>query len=255
MLSMKTGIYSYLFTAFLWTFVVVTALPVFTLYLLIWLLAAPWDRDRTVAHYFCAVWAGMYIAVNPAWKLTIEHKERIDRKKTYVFISNHQSLLDIPILMQLYLHFRWVSKIEFLKVPVLGWVIRMNRYIPVKRGDKESADRMYAACKKTLQDGISVYMFPEGTRTEDGHLGAFKDGAFILAKENQVPLQPVVLDGAREALPKKGLLIKGKQHFIVRVMQEIPVEKINNLSLPQLSLYARDLMAGELASMRQHERE
>jgi 1-acyl-sn-glycerol-3-phosphate acyltransferase len=89
----------------------------------------------------------IYFAMAPGWKLDIEGKEDIKKGSKYVLVSNHESLIDILLLMQLFIPFRWITKIEMSRVPVLGWVIIMNKYIPVKRGDKDSKEVMLECAK------------------------------------------------------------------------------------------------------------
>lgn len=102
--------------------------------------------------------------------MTVRGRERIDPRATYVMVANHQSLLDILVLFRLFRHFKWVSKVENFKVPFVGWNMRLNRYIPLKRGDRASVIEMIARCERTLRSGSSIMMFPEGTRSQDGHL-------------------------------------------------------------------------------------
>jgi 1-acyl-sn-glycerol-3-phosphate acyltransferase len=90
-------------------------------------------------------------------------------------------LLDILVLFRIYKHFKWVSKIENFRLPCIGWNMRLNRYIPLRRGDRESVRQMMDACETTLRAGSSIMMFPEGTRSKNGVLQPFKTGAFELA--------------------------------------------------------------------------
>lgn len=111
----------------------------------------------------------------PFWKINIAGREKVLKSSPYVIISNHQSILDILLINCLRFRYKWVSKIENIKVPVLGWYIRMAGYITVNRGDKDSKDNMMEKSYNYLERGISIMMFPEGTRSVNGEIGFFKE--------------------------------------------------------------------------------
>jgi len=161
-------------------------------------------------------------------------------------VVNHQSILDIPLIYQLCLNFRWIAKAELIVVPVLGWVIRMNGHIIVKRGDRDSALQMAEQCKKKLGKGIPVCFFPEGTRSVNGALGSFKQGAFILAKETGIPIQPVLIYGAVEALSKKRKVFKTRQHFRICMLRPIENDRMGRLTVEELTAYTHSIMQKEL---------
>ena len=248
---MNTDIKSFLISLYIWGFLCITIIPLFLLFAFIWIVLFPFDHNKIVTHHYTALWARLYLAVNPWWKISIENKQKIRRNTPYILISNHQSILDVALLLQLYIRFRWVSKIELVGVPVLGWVIRMNKHIVVRRGDKQSIVQMAQACKRSLSEGISIFMFPEGTRSEDGTLKPFKDGAFILAKENGVTILPVLLDGASTALPRKSFFFRGRQHFRINVLDEITNETISKFTLEELIGHTWEIMTGGLEKMHQ----
>src|SRR5690606_37635119 len=177
-----------LYSTLFWTFLTASSIGLFPVALGIWAVTAPFDRRLVWLHRFTCFWASLYTWVNPMWPVTIEGRERIRPDQTYVMVANHLSLLDILVLFRLFVHFKWVSKIENFRVPCIGWNMRLNRYIPLRRGDRESVVRMMEACEKTLAEGNSIMMFPEGTRSRDGLLRPFKTGAFELALRTGLPL-------------------------------------------------------------------
>ena len=146
--------------------------------LLVWAVTLPFDRRRVVLHRFTCFWASLYTWLNPAWRVRVTGRDKIRRGVTYVMVANHQSLLDILVLFRLFVHFKWVSKIENFRVPFIGWNMSLNRYIKLRRGSRDSVASMMQACGRTLAEGSSVMIFPEGTRSRDGRLQAFKPGAF-----------------------------------------------------------------------------
>ncbi len=236
----------------LWIYVfAIVSMPLcFVVSFFIWLVTFPFDRRLKVLHAFTCFWASLYTWVAPFWKVLIENRDRIDRKKVYVIVSNHQSMLDILVLYRLFAHFKWVSKIENFKIPVAGWNMSMNRYIRLRRGKKSSILHMMEDGRKMLISGSSLMIFPEGTRSVTGNIGRFHEGAFRLAKDTQKPILPVVLDGTGNALPKHGFFMKGKHCMIVRILDEIPPDFFADMTARELMDYTRDLMIKELRNMR-----
>jgi len=217
------------------TFICVSCVFLFCIALLIWLFTVAFDRRLKILHLFSCFWASIYIWVMPAWSVTIKGKENIDKHKTYIVISNHQSLLDILVAFRLFFHFKWVSKVEIFKIPFVGWNMGLNGYIPLVRGDKESVQKMFDDCNRSISQGNSIYMFPEGTRAKTRELKSFKPGAFVLAKDNHAPILPIAIAGTREALPKHSLNFHGKNQIIVEILPEIPCETVEKLSVEELS--------------------
>lgn len=247
---MHPDLKSFFVSFYIWAFIVITMIPFFTMYLLIWVVTVPFDRKHIVTHYYTIVWTGIYLICNPGWKLQVLNRDSINRAKPYILVSNHQSIIDIALVLQIRINFKWVSKVELAGIPFVGWVIWMNNHILVRRGDKHSVAEMAEACKRTLQNGISVCMFPEGTRTRNNELQPFKEGAFILARDNGVPVLPIVIDGAGSALSKGGFWFRPVQTLTVSVLDEISVETIKSLDLEQLISHTRAIMSDALLSMR-----
>jgi 1-acyl-sn-glycerol-3-phosphate acyltransferase len=229
-----------------WSFLATSSILLFPLAVLIWALTAPFDRRRVWLHRFTCFWASLYTWTNPVWRVRVEGRERIRRDATYVMVANHQSLLDILVLFRLFVHFKWVSKIENFRIPFIGWNMRLNRYIQLVRGDKQSIGAMMSACSRALDEGNSIMMFPEGTRSPDGRLRAFKHGAFTLAQGSGCAILPIVLDGTADALPKRGFVLQGRHAIRVRVLEEIPHEKIRDRPVEAVAEEVWRIFAGEL---------
>ena len=197
-----------------WAFLVGSSIVLFPIAVSIWLLTAVFDRRLRVLHRFTCFWASLYTWLNPAWRVRVENRHNIRRGETYVMVANHQSLLDILVLFRIFSHFKWVSKIENFRIPCVGWNMSLNRYIKLKRGDRASVARMLRECEQALAEENSIMMFPEGTRSPDGRLRAFKTGAFSMAQNAQRPILPIVIDGTSNALPKRGFVLLGCQHVL-----------------------------------------
>lgn len=136
----------------------------------------------------------------------VRGREHLDPTRAYVFMANHQSNVDIPILMAAFaqIQVRWVSKQEVRKVPVIGVCMARTQQVLVDRDSPTQAISVIRRVRALLTDGISVIFFPEGTRTRDGHLQAFKPGGFVVALESGVPVVPITLNGSRAIWPPGG---------------------------------------------------
>ena len=229
-----------------WAFLATSSIALFPVAVLLFALTAPFDPRRRWLHRFTCFWASLYTWLNPVWRVRVEGREKIRPGVTYVMVANHQSLLDILVLFRLFAHFKWVSKIENFRVPCIGWNMSLNGYIKLRRGDRQSIGEMMSACARALDDGSSIMMFPEGTRSPDGRLRAFKHGAFTLAQGSGCPLLPVVVEGTAQALPKRGFVLQGRHRITIRVLDEIPHEKFADHTPETLTdeiwqLFAREL--------------
>lgn len=160
-------------------------------------------------------------AVNPAWTIRISGKYPMSMRNPYVVVCNHQSLADIPIVSRLPWDMKWVGKESLFKLPVLGWMMRVARDIPVSRGDRRSRAQVMIDTKERLAQNVSVMIMPEGTRSPDGRVGEFNDGAFKLALKLGVPVLPIALEGSFDALPKNGWLFGSGSLIHLHVFEPI----------------------------------
>lgn len=180
------------------------------------------DRRRRIFHLMTVcVWGWSVYALNPFWSLDVEGRDKLPWDGRAVLVPNHDSLADILVLGALFRPFRFVSKSSVFSVPVLGWGMRLCRYISVTRGNAESVGRMFRDCEDALADDIPILMFAEGTRSPDGKVLPFKDGAFQLASDTDSPVYPIILAGTRDALPKHGLIAPLESKVRVRVLDPI----------------------------------
>jgi 1-acyl-sn-glycerol-3-phosphate acyltransferase len=230
-----------------WTFLTVTSILLYPVAVLIWAITLPFDRRKFLLHKYTCFWASLYTWLNPVWPVRVEGREKIRRDEAYVMVANHLSLLDILVVFRLFNHFKWVSKIENFRVPFIGWNMSLNRYIKLKRGDRDSVIEMLKACEKTLGEGNSIMMFPEGTRSPTGQMRAFKPGAFEIAVKTGRPILPLVIQGTANALPKRGFVLQGRHPIRISVLEEIPTTGLEEGSVEQLSAQAQELIAKHLA--------
>lgn len=229
-----------------WAFVTVSSVLLYPVAVVIWAATVLFDRRLVLLHRFTCWWASLYTWLNPVWSVTVDGRDKIARRTTYVMVANHLSLLDILVLFRLFRHFKWVSKIENFRVPFIGWNMRLNRYIPLRRGDRESVIEMLAACERTLGEGSSIMMFPEGTRSPTGELRPFKPGAFELALTTETPILPIAIAGTADALPKRGFVLQGRHPIHIMVLDPIPHDEFAHMTTDELAAHVRSLIAAAL---------
>jgi 1-acyl-sn-glycerol-3-phosphate acyltransferase len=207
-----------LFSVFYWTFFALSLPFWFVPQVLLFLLAFPFDRRRLAIHLYACVWGVSYVWLNPFWRLEVQGRERLPWRGPAVIVANHLSLLDILVLYGLFRPFKWVSKASIFRIPFIGWNMRLNDYVGLRRGDRESIKQMMAHCRRHLAAGSALIIFPEGTRSPDGVLQPFKEGAFKLACEAGCPIIPVALSGTYRGLPKHGFMLRNRMDALVRVL-------------------------------------
>ncbi len=229
-----------------WLYLTISSIAIFPFAAVVWMVTAPFDRKLKILHRFTCAWASLYTWTSPWWPTRIIGREKIQKNVPYVMVANHQSLLDIIVLFRLFVHYKWVSKIENFRVPCIGWNMILNRYIPLRRGDKRSIAEMMRGCEKTIGEGNPVMMFPEGTRSRDGRLRPFKHGAFTIAKRAGVPILPIVIEGTGNALPKAGFVLQGRHHITVRVLDPIAPEDFPEGKVDHLAEHVREIFKAEL---------
>lgn len=222
----------------------------FPITFIIWFLVLPFDKNRTIIHWLLIYQAVIVSYIIPVGKIKVEGREKALKGVTFVIISNHQSILDILLLNCLRYRFKWISKIENMKVPVLGWYLRMAGYITVNRGDKDSKEKMMEEAYDCLKKGISIMIFPEGTRSPDGEIGFFKRGAFQLAITAKVPVLPVLIEGTRNILPKHGLIFGRYNNITIKIFDPVLPESFGTGNCDELALSFHDKMVAELKEMR-----
>jgi 1-acyl-sn-glycerol-3-phosphate acyltransferase len=158
-------------------------------------------------------------------RINVTGKENLQSGQNYIFVSNHSSLFDIPIVMVgIPIEFRLVAKRELTKIPIFGFALKYGGYIIIDRDRSLKAMRSIERAVEKIKSGISVVLFAEGTRSKDGSIQPFKRGAFLLASKSGVPIIPVTIKGSSNILPKKKLKI---QSGSVDVILDRPISTTN----------------------------
>jgi len=215
-------LYNILYWPYLFTTCVIGFVPA----LAIFLVTAPFDRERRLLHRYTCFWGAHYLAWAPLAGTKVEGLERAKNAGPCIYVSNHQSMVDILAVFALRTPFLWVSKVENFYVPFLGWNMWLNRYVPLRRGHLPSIMKMVRTCHRRLREGHSLFVFPEGTRSPDGNLIRFFPGAFRLAVRFKVPIVPVVVDGTGEIIPKGQFYIRPRP-VLLRVLDPIHPESVD----------------------------
>ena len=205
-------------TVAVWVLGIISTVSAFLLIALVW----PFDRRGALKHYFCVLWARSIIAVSGV-KVSVTGIENVPRDRAVLFLSNHQGAFDIPAIQSvLPVHFLWVAKKSLFKVPVVGWSMSLTGYISIDRDNPAEAVKSMEEASERMSEGVSVVIFPEGTRSETGALLPFKRGAFMLAKKSGVPIVPVAIQGTNR-IKKKGSFLVNPAKVRISIGRPIPI--------------------------------
>ena len=158
----------------------------------------------------------------PGARVKLTGRQNIPAGKAVIFMSNHQSYVDIPTLFYMPGQFKWMADEGLFSIPVFGWAMRMAGYVRVRRGDARAAVRALNQAKQLLAQGISVFIFPEGTRSRTGVMARFQSGGFRLAQETGAPIVPVVVAGTRQLLPRGSWSFRWGVGLWIDVLPPVP---------------------------------
>ena len=204
------------------------------------------DSHGKYANLISRFWSWLILTVGGV-SLRVNGLSDLDPRRQYVFMVNHQSNIDIPVLLYGLSGFqlRWLAKKEMLWVPFLGWAMWAARHIAVDRGDRNDALRSLKKAQERMAGGISIVFFPEGTRSSDGTLLPFKRGGFLLAVKTQTPIVPVTINGSGKILAKGEWRVRPGE-IRVTVGSPVSVEGDGAKNLRALSARVRELIAANL---------
>ncbi len=160
------------------------------------------DSSGNIPHLVARLWGRVQLWATGT-KVRIRGVENVDRQKSYILVSNHQSAFDIfALLGYLPFQFRWTAKAELFRTPFMGWSMSRIGYIPIERESPKKAYRSMLLAAEKIKSGVSVMIFPEGTRSPDGNLQPFKKGVFIIALKSQAPILPITIIGTSKIMRK-----------------------------------------------------
>jgi 1-acyl-sn-glycerol-3-phosphate acyltransferase len=164
-------------------------------------------RSSASAQRIARLWARMLLFIGGV-RLKVEGREHLNPRRPYIFAANHQSQFDIfALLAAVPVPFSWLAKEELFRIPLLGPAMKGAGYIPINRTDRRAAFASIDQAAARVRDGTSIVIFPEGTRSLDGKLQAFKKGGFFLAIKSRQPVVPVSISGSFRVLAKRSFLV------------------------------------------------
>jgi 1-acyl-sn-glycerol-3-phosphate acyltransferase len=182
--------------------------------------------------------------------VTVAHAERLVGVQPCVYVANHQSWVDAwTVVSVLPDSVRFTPKKELMRLPLFGQALRAGKHIAIDRQHHDRAVAAIDSAEHLVRGGISAVVFPEGTRSRDGHLHEFKKGPFVLAIEAQVPVVPMWITGTREVLPRGSIMLRPGP-IVLRVGEAISTSGLNYDDRDRLSGQAREAMlalAGEFS--------
>ncbi len=219
------------------------------LMLVTYVVTLPFDRTHYWTGYLYRRMPVVHERLNPLWKVRITGHLPEDPRNPYVVVSNHESFVDILLISHLPWEMKWLSKKEMFKIPIAGWLMYLAGDVKLDRGDRGSAGKAMQECQRYLRRRVSVMIFPEGTRAEDGELGRFKDGAFRLAIDAQVPILPLAVVGTKEALRKHDWRF-GRTEMELHVLDPVDTTGMTPDDVDELRERVRALISKQLVELR-----
>ena len=202
------------------------------------------DRSGHAAHRCARAWARL-ILLTTGVRIRVAGLDRLAPGGAYVFVSNHQSIYDIPILFWTLPHqLRILAKASLGRFPVLGWHLRWTGHLLVDRARAGAATLKQVAA--LMAGGRSLIVFPEGTRSVDGQVGPFKRGLFLIAIEAGLPIVPVSVAGSRHVM-RKGRLMTCPGEVAVVIHEPIETRGMQRATARDLADRTRDVVAGSAA--------
>jgi len=179
------------------------------------------DSSGNVPHLVARLWGKIQLRITGT-RVRIQGLEHIEPEKSYILVSNHQSTFDIfGLVGYLPIQFRWTAKAELFRTPFMGWAMSRIGYIPIERDSPKKAYRSMLRAAEVVRNGVSVIIFPEGTRSPDGNLQPFKKGVFLLALKSRAPILPITIQGTSKIMRKGDWRIYPGQ---VRIQIDPPIE-------------------------------
>ena len=188
-----------------WFRTVFFLIPAITIYTIVCgaasLISSLFDRRGHFAHACARAWSWLILRTTGV-EVTVTGLEKLTPGKTYIFVSNHQSIYDTPVIFDsLPYQLRIIAKESLAKFPVLGWHLKRGGHLFVDRRDPDRAG-ILKRWRALVSDGLSLIIYAEGTRSDDGQVARFKAGSFLLAIQAGLPIVPLSIVGTRAVMPK-----------------------------------------------------
>ena len=190
-------------------------------------IAAFFPDGETRAHRYLISWAKLSLRLARI-QITVAGLERLNPRETYVFMSNHASFLDILLVFAcIPYNFRIIVKEEVFSIPFLGLAVRSSGQIPLDRENPRKGLRSIKSAADLLRKGVSIVVFPEGTRTRDGSVHEFKATLFVLPIRTQTPVVPVLIEGSYQAL-RRGRVLLNRCPMKLTFLEPVPADSLSD---------------------------
>ncbi len=233
-----------LVTALFYCYAVLVLSLSFPLTLLVRLVTFPLDRHGMAASRVLRALGELIVTAFPFWRVTVEGSLPA-APATFVVVPNHRSAVDALAVARLPREMKWIGKEEAFRIPWLGWAFHLAGHVPVDRSDRLSGSAALGRLRHYLEAGIAVGLFAEGTRSRDGTLRPFRAGPFKLAIDAGVPIVPVAISGAGEAMPPDGARIRPAE-VRVRILPPIATAGLSLEDVDRLREETRSRIAEAL---------
>ncbi len=234
-----------------WAMTVIVVIIGTPIVALVYAVTKPFDAGRYAAGRAFRLVAVTTLKLNPFWRFGTRGPAPQDPRRPYVVVANHESYADVFLISKFPWEMKWLSKDTMFKIPCMGWMMQMAGDIKLTRGSRDSAVQALVQCRDRLEKKVSVMIFPEGTRSRDGAMLPFKDGAFRLAIKEGVPILPIAVAGTRHAMAK-GTFQFRKARALAVVLDPVPTD---GLSLKDTARLREDVRQRIDAARRELSRE
>ena len=226
-----------IYQLFIWTplflaITLITALTVFT--------GCMFGCERYVDYYPCFIWSRLTLILTLC-PVKVVGKEKLDRKQSYIFISNHQGAYDIFLVFgHIGQPIKWVMKQSLRKIPFVGAACDAAGYIFVDTSSPQAAAKTIRRAEEKLKNGASIAICPEGSRTRTGKMGIFKKGAYQMALDLKLPIVPITINGSYEVMPIGSYLINPHRMEVI-IHDPIHIDEVRPENLRELAMKVREL--------------
>ncbi len=230
-------VWIYWFFCFSFFLIIVALLFIFTF---------PFDKYRKIPNKALKGLAWVMLKPIPTWSFQVKNADKRKVEKSVLIVSNHQSFLDMPLLYLLPWSMKWVAKKSLLRIPFLGWLIAMTGQVMIDRESLRSAKKLDTLVEP-IRKGIPGMVFPEGTRTRNGLVQSFKNGAFSLAKRYNFNILPIAQNGGYETMPGGSWKFNFNQQFTVSVLEPVNPNDFKDVKVLKKEVHER--ISNELAEI------
>jgi len=195
--------------------------------------------ERFFSFYPVVAWSRL-MCIFTLCPVKIVGKEKLDRKQSYIFISNHQGIYDIFLLFQIGQPIKWVMKQSLRKIPFVGLACEAAGYIFVDKSSAQAAAKTIHLAEEKLKNGASVAIFPEGSRTRTGKMGVFKKGAYQMALDLKLPIVPITINGSYDVMPIDSYRINPAKMEII-IHDPVFIDEFHSENIRELTVKIREL--------------